>query len=149
MTRDRVVGLSLAAAGVGISLAAANYELGLLRNIGPGLFPILVASVLAALGVLVAMRPAADRLENTPAAWPAVRFGAVPFAVVAFALSVERAGILIAAIALIAISSCARAGGRWRDVALLSLVLSLLAVLIFVWALGVPLAIVPPRIGWR
>lgn len=148
MSRDRAVGLMLAATGAGIGLAAAEYERGLLRNIGPGFFPILIASVLAGLGLLVATRHAGDRIESATAVRSMVRLAAVPFAIVAFALLVESAGVLLAAMALVITASCARAGGRWRDVALVALALSLLAVLIFVWALGVPLSVLPHPLGW-
>ena len=77
------------------------------------------------------------------------RLAAVPCAVIAFALLVESAGVVLAAMALVITSSCARAGGRRRDVGLLALALSLLAVLIFVWGLGVPLPVLPPPLGWR
>jgi hypothetical protein len=147
MRRDRAVGLMLAATGAVIGLAAAKYERGLLRNIGPGFFPILIASVLAGLGLLAAIRHPGARIESTAAGQSMVRLAAVPFAIVAFALLVERAGVILAAMALVMASSCARAGGRWRDVALLSLALSLLAVVIFVWALGVPLSALPQPFG--
>ena len=148
MTRDRAVGLTLAITGAAVGVAAAQYERGPLRNIGPGFFPILIASVLATLGLLVATRRPADRVEGAPAVRSMLQATAVPIAIVACALLVERAGILLAAMALVIISSCARAGGRWRDAALLALVLSLLATAIFVWALGVPLPVLPPPIGW-
>jgi putative tricarboxylic transport membrane protein len=148
MRRDRAVGLMLAATGAVIGLAAAKYERGVLRNIGPGFFPILIASVLAGLGLLVAIRHADGRFESTAADQSLVRLAAVPFAIVAFALLVESAGVPLAAMALVITSSCARAGGRWRDVALLALALSLLAVVIFVWALGVPLSVLPQPLGW-
>lgn len=148
MRRDRAVGLMLAATAAVIGLAAAKYERGLLRNIGPGFFPILIASVLAGLGLLVATRHAGDRFESTAASQSMVRLAAVPFAIVAFALLVESAGVLLAAMALVITSSCARAGGRWRDVALLALALSPLAVVIFVWALGAPLSVLPKPFGW-
>jgi hypothetical protein len=148
MSRDRAVGLTLAATGAVIGLAAAKYERGLLRNMGPGFFPILIASVLTGLGLLVATRPAGDRIQRAAAARSVVRLAAVPFAIVVFALLVERAGILLAGMALVITASCARAGGRWRDVALVALALSLLAVLIFVWALGVPFSVLPRPLGW-
>ena len=148
MSRDRALGLMLAATGAVIGLAAAEYDRGLLRNIGPGFFPILIASVLAGLGLLVATRHAGDRIDSAAVVRPMARLAAVPLAILVFALLVERAGILLAAIALVVTSSCARAGGRWRDVALVALALSLLAVLVFVWALGVPLPVLPQPLGW-
>jgi hypothetical protein len=149
MSRDRAVGLMLAATGAALGLAAAKYERGLLRNIGPGFFPILIAGVLAALGVVIATRRAGDRVESAAPVRSMTRLAAVPAAVIAFALLIESAGLVLAAMALVITSSCARAGGRRRDVALLALVLSLLAVLIFVWGLGVPLSVLPQPAGWR
>ena len=149
MSRDRAVGLMLAAMGTVIGLAAAKYERGLLRNIGPGFFPTLIASLLAALGVVIAMRRADNRIESAARVRSMRRLAAVPGAVIAFALLIESAGVVLAAMALVITSSCARAGGRRRDVALLALVLSLLAVLIFVWGLGVPLSVLPQPLGWR
>ena len=139
----------LAAMGAVIGLAAAKYERGLLRNIGPGFFPIVIASLLAALGVVIAMRGAGDRTEGAAPVRSMRRLAAVPCAVIVFALLIESAGVVLAAMALVITSSCARAGGRRRDVALLALVLSMLAVLIFVWGLGVPLSVFPPPLGWR
>ena len=148
MSRDRALGLIVAVAGAVIALSAAKYERGLLRNIGPGFFPILAACVLAGLGLLIATRHAGDRIESAAAVRPTARMAAVPLAVVAFALLVESAGVILAAMALLIAASCARAGGSWRDVVLLALALPLLAVLIFVWALGVPLPVLPQPFGW-
>lgn len=149
MSRDRAVGLMLAATGAVLGLAAGKYERGLLRNIGPGFFPILIASLLAALGVVIAARRAGDRIDSAAHVRSMRRLAAVPSAVIAFALLIESVGLVLAAMALVITSSCARAGGRRRDVALLALVLSLFAVLIFIRGLGVPLSVLPQPLGWR
>jgi hypothetical protein len=120
-----------------------------LRNIGPGFFPLLIASLLTAFGVVIATYGASDRIDTAAHGRSMRRLAAVPFAVIAFALLIESAGLVLASMALVITSSCARAGGRRRDVALLALALSLLAVSIFVWGLGVPLSVLPQPIGWR
>ncbi len=142
--RDLIAGLLLVVLGLFFALYGhANYPLGELRRMGPGFFPIALGYVLAALGLLIvlpALRPTADALD---------RFAFRPFftvlvAIAAFAVAVPRFGMIPATILLTLISAFAEFRFVVVRTLLLAIALSLMAVLIFTYGLGVPI----PAVRW-
>jgi hypothetical protein len=143
--RDILGGLLLIVLGLFFALyGTAEYPIGELRRMGPGFFPVALGYVLAALGLLIllpALRPSNDPIEPF-----AVRvFVTVLIAIAAFALAVPRLGMVPATMLLTVISAFAEFRVRPVRTAILAVGLSLLAVLIFTWGLGVPV----PAFRWE
>jgi len=152
MTRDRAAGLVLFAVGALTLSAAGRYERGTLQHIGPGWFPMLIAVILTALGAIVAARRHATHttaVPPDPTTRSIVRAIAIPGAIAAFALLIERAGLFIAAPVAVVVASFSEREPRPREVVIRAVVLTVLAAAIFVVALGLPLNVWPPGVRGR
>lgn len=159
LTRDRAdmgAGLLVMLFGIAVALyAQAGYPLGDLRRMGPGMFPVGLGLVLAALGTGLSLgawrrarREAATPAQAEAAAvagdaagigWQDVQWRAALLSlagVVAFALLIQRAGLVPAAIAVVAISAFADNRNDARTVAVLCGTLCALAIIVFKLALG-------------
>jgi putative tricarboxylic transport membrane protein len=131
----------LAFAAVGL-LAARGYSLGTPGRMGPGYFPILLATVLGGLGLLLVVRSlviAGDRLS---------RLHLLPLAIIAlgvclFGVFIERLGLVIALIVVTMVTALASRESRPMEFTALALVLAAFSVGVFVYALRLPLPIWP------
>lgn len=123
-------GLALAAVGAGAAgWSLLHYDLGSLRQMGPGAFPAALGVVVLVLGLIVAL-PALGR----PAPLPRLDVAsilAVLAAILIFGLGLAHLGLILAtAIAvLVATLSAPRVGWRWRIV--LSGAVAALTVVVF------------------
>jgi hypothetical protein len=133
--------IGFAALGLWLS---RNYPIGTAVRMGTGYVPRLLCWILLLLGavILVIGLRAADAEEGSPGLrWRPIVL--IPAALVAFALTIERLGIVIAGLLLIGIGAL---GGR--DLRVLEVVLAAAALVcftwaIFVWALGLPIPVWP------
>jgi hypothetical protein len=131
----------LAFAAVGL-LAARGYSLGTPGRMGPGYFPILLATVLGGLGLVLVVRSlviAGDRLS---------RLHLLPLAIIAlgvclFGVFIERLGLVIALIVVTMVTALASRESRPMEFTALALVLAAFSVGVFVYALRLPLPIWP------
>jgi hypothetical protein len=131
----------LAFAAVGL-LAARGDSLGTPGRMGPGYFPILLATVLGGLGLVLVVRSlviAGDGLS---------RLHVLPLAIIAlgvclFGLFIERLGLVIALIVVTVVTALASRESRPMEFAALALVLAAFSVGVFVYGLRLPLPIWP------
>lgn len=133
--RDIAGGILLVVVGLGFSwYASANYNLGTIQRMGPGMFPAGLGIGLAILGVFQ-MIPAFFR----PGKMPEIRVWSPLFillSVAAFALMIRPVGLIPAVLAVIWISSLAELRLRVRTLLIESLVLCVLVWLLFTVGLG-------------
>ncbi|WFE75862.1 tripartite tricarboxylate transporter TctB family protein [Roseinatronobacter sp. S2] len=135
-------GVILAAIGVGAALwAAMYYDIGTLRRMGPGAFPVVLGCALFVLGMVIAV-PAMGRTAAAPKVEPAAAV-AVLAAIVIFALCLSRLGLAgaTAAAVLVATLPAPRKGWVWRVV--LAAVVTVLTVLVFSVGLRMTLPVWP------
>jgi len=128
-------------AAVGI-LAARGYSLGAAGKMGPGYFPLLLGLVLAALGLFLIGRSVVLEGEPLP------RFHVLPLAVIAvavclFGLLIEPLGLVVALAVLTVLTAWAGPQFRLTETLALTVALILFSVGVFVYGLGLPLAIWP------
>jgi hypothetical protein len=132
----------LVLAGLAVAgYAWASYDIGSLRRMGPGFFPVTLGLLLAALGALIAI-PAAQRSDQaTPFAW--LEAIGVISALLAFGLLLDRLGILLtsALTVLIASAVAPRRGIGWRLT--LTVAVTALVWLVFVRGLNMSLPVWP------
>lgn len=141
---DLVAGLVVALLGGGLAwMAHAGYPLGTLRRMGPGMFPFGLGLTLAVLGAALALTAwlRARRQGARPNPEPAHRIQwramvLTLFGVVAFALLIQRAGLIPAAVVVVAVSAFADTRNTVLSVLVLSLALCALAIGVFKLALG-------------
>ena len=131
--------LSFAAVAV---LAARGYSMGTAGRMGPGYFPMALGLVLGLLGLLIIARSvvagsgAISGLQLRPLL---VLAGAV----LTFGLLIERLGLVITLVVVVAASAVASRESRPLEVAALATTLAAFSVGIFVYALRLPLSVWP------
>jgi hypothetical protein len=142
-SQDFWAGVLFAAIGIVTVAAAVDYPLGTLRNIGPGYFPVVLGVILALVGIAIAIRGIA--IEGERAEGLAIRpLIMVTLSVVAFAFLLRPFGLVLATVALVAISALAGRDFSMLRVALVSAGLTVLSAGIFIYALRLPFTIGPP-----
>ena len=123
-------GLALALIGAAAAgWAWINYDLGSLRQMGPGAFPMALGVMLAALGLIVALpglRRAGNAIPVEP--WSAI---AVLASILVFGLGLRPLGLVVASFAgvLVATLPAPQRGLIWRIC--LAVAITLLTVLVF------------------
>jgi heme/copper-type cytochrome/quinol oxidase subunit 3 len=150
MNSDRAAGVVLMAAGLATLIGASQHELGTLHHFGPGMFPVAIAGVLTVLGAVVIFRGRQIERQagNTPSSSP-YRAIAILGAIAAFAVLIERAGLLVTSPIVVGIASLANRTQSAREVAILAALLTCVLAAIFVGALGMPLLLLPAGLaGW-
>jgi hypothetical protein len=115
---------------------------GAASDMGPGYVPRALAWILMGFGAafagggfLAGRRPLA-RFDLRS-------LGFVLGSLAVFALLLPKGGLALATLGTLAASTCAVTDFRWRESALFALVLTALTILLFVYGLGLPLAVWP------
>ena len=130
-----VIGLGLVVAWIG-----SSYEMGRVARMGPGFFPVALGGLLAVIGAVVALEV---WRRETPQ--PVIRYRPLVLilsGILAFALLVERAGLVPAVTALVVLSALAEPRVRPLTVLGVVVAMSLIGVFLFIKGLAVPLPVV-------
>lgn len=142
---DLAGGAILTAIGLCVAVyAAAQYDIGSLRRMGPGFFPALLGGTLAVLGLIIAL-PAWAR-TGLPVRFAWTEASAVLSALLVFAAGLERGGLVPVTFATVLIASIAAPDRRigWRLV--LAAVVTALSVLVFHFGLRMTVPLWPSQI---
>jgi putative tricarboxylic transport membrane protein len=144
---DVLAGLLFMAVAVVGLWVSRDYPIGTALRMSTGYVPRLLLWVLLLLGgaILVAGLRSSEADHDTHAeagvGWRAVVL--VPAALVAFAVTLERFGLIVACAVLIGIGSLAGRGLRLREIVGAVVLLTFMTWAIFVWALGLPIRVWP------
>ena len=113
-SRDIIGGLGLAAVGLFAVIYGQRYEFGDLNRMGPGYFPIVLGSMLAGLGVLIALPAFFRRGEPIIVAWKS--FALVMASILVFAFTLKPLGLVLASALAVLLASLAdkAPGWKWR-----------------------------------
>jgi hypothetical protein len=133
--------IAIAAFGLWVS---RNYPVGTALRMGTGYMPRLLCWVLLGLGVVVlaqGLRQPAVPLRASPQGWRAVI--AVTLSLVAFGLSIERLGLVVAILLLTAIGALATRSLRLVETAIAAVALIALSWAIFIVGLGLTIPVWP------
>jgi hypothetical protein len=137
-SRDVAAGVPTILFGIAGLWLSRGYPLGTLTDMGPGFLPVTVSLLLIATGVGISLgrreRGGEERL-----AWRAMLF--VFAAMIAFGLSIERLGLVVAAACTTIICAYATPEARWREAIPLGIGFAIFAVLVFVYGLGQPVPV--------
>jgi len=140
--KDFCAGLLFIAIGAAAIVIASAYPLGTAARMGPGYFPRMLGILLIGLGALLAFRGA--RLAGAPlGVWKWRPLVTVLGSVVLFGAMVTHAGLVLSTVVLIVLASSASREFRPREALVSGLLLSALAVGVFVIGLNLQLPIWP------
>jgi hypothetical protein len=143
-TAEAIGGLIAVAIGAFAIWEGGSYPIGTARQMGPGYFPVVLGALMIALGL--GLWAEGFRAGAEPAERPQLRaLLAVLAGIGAFAVLVERAGLVPGTLALVIISSAAARAPRLLPTLILAVAVSGLSVLVFRQFLGLPL----PAFAWR
>jgi len=119
-----------------------GYQMGSSVRMGPAYFPVVLGGLLAVLGLLVLF----DSIVEDGPKVAKFHFRPLLFIAVsslAFAYLLKPLGLVLASIALVFISAYGGHEFKWKEVAIMSVVLVIFSVLVFVKALALPFPICP------
>jgi hypothetical protein len=133
---DFIAGLVTGAIGIFIIVEATSYQTGSLRDMGPGFFPMVLGSimVLLAAAMILTAQPTKFQGSFEGGQLRGILFLAAAF--IAFALTIERAGMLISVAIAVFLSSLANRKTTLLASFLLAAFSALACVLVFRIGLG-------------
>lgn len=140
--RDFWAGLLFIAIGAGTLLIALNYSMGTAARMGPGYFPRALGGLLMLLGGVSVLRSL--RMSGAPiGGWRTRPLVIVLVSVVIFGLMVQYVGLALSTIVLVFASSAASHEFRPAEAAVSGVLMAMLCVGVFVYALSIQLPIWP------
>ena len=119
-----------------------GYQMGSSVRMGPAYFPVMLGGLLAFLGLLVLL----DSLVEEGPAVAKFHFRPLIFIAIsslAFAYLLKPLGLVLASVALVFISAYGGHEFKWKEVAIMSVVLVIFSVLVFVKGLSLPFPVCP------
>ena len=135
-------GLMFIGFGIGFAVIAQNYQMGTAVRMGPAYFPTVLGGLLALLGLAIF-------IQSLVVAGPEVAaFVFRPLililvAIVLFGVFLKPLGLVLASAILVGIGALGGHEFRWKEVAILYVVLAVFSVFVFVKGLGLPFPIWP------
>jgi hypothetical protein len=143
--KDVLAGLMFTAVAVFGLWASRDYRIGTALSMSTGYVPRLLCWVLLILGVVITLNGLRARDERGAFAgaqhWRALIF--VPGSLLVFAFAMDRLGVVIATLLLVAVGSLAGREFRPLEVLGAGIVLVLLTLVIFIWGLELPIPVWP------
>ena len=143
--KDFWAGVLFIAFGGAACVIALDYAMGTAARMGPGYFPRVLGLLLCALGALLVLR--SFKLQGAPLSFPTFKPVAIVLAsVLLFGLVVNQAGLVIATLLLVLVSSTASHEYRWRESVVAAIALAVFVVVAFRSGLGLQLPTWPPAL---
>lgn len=135
---DIAGGVLIAALGGVFAFSALGYPLGTLNNPGPGMFPLVLGSITAVIGLGVATKGLVAGTEKpVPIALRSVV--SVSAAIAMFALLVRPFGLVPALFATVVVAAFGSTQSRPLPTIAVAAATSIGSWLIFIWGLGLPM----------
>lgn len=125
-----------------VVVALLNYQMGSAVRMGPAYFPVVLGGLLAFLGALVLFDSMVEEGPNV------AKFHFRPLLFIAasslaFAYLLKPLGLALASVALVFISAYGGHEFKWKEVAIMSVVLVIFSVVVFVKGLALPFPVCP------
>ena len=136
-SKDFWGGVMLITIGGAAIFIARDYPFGSALRMGPGYFPTVLGGVLALFGLALVVRGVRNH-EAIEDNWSPRALIILPLSLVLFGALVDRAGFIPALAVLIFGSATAGREFKLTEVAALTLVLTVFAIAVFIWGLGLP-----------
>lgn len=144
--KDFWTGVIFMAFGAAAVWLARAYPFGTGVKMGPGYFPTVLGVLLAGVGLLVVLR-GLFRTGTAVGAFAYREIFLVLLGTVLFGLLLRGAGLIVAVLLLVGVSAHASRKFRWGQTLALGAGMAAFCVLVFVKALGMPIAVIGPWFG--
>ena len=145
--KDLLAGAVFVGFGLAFAVTATTYEVGSPLRMGPGFFPLALGGILVVLGVLIAATGyvAANGSEIGTIPWRALAL--LLSAILFFGFTVRDLGLVPALFVSVLLAAFAGRGVRPGPAVVIAASLTVLSVLIFVYALQLRLELLGPWLG--
>lgn len=146
--KDFGAGCLYVLAGAGFAIGAMGYRVGDAARMGPGWFPLWVGVLLAVIGLVIvasSVRPQAVPEKVKPPEFSSLAW--VLGAVILFGLLLKPAGLVVALIVLIVVSSRASHEFTWRAALINAVLLTLFSIGVFIKGINLQLDLWPAFIA--
>jgi len=102
MNNNLISGLFLSAIGLIFLIYSTEYELGSLRNIGPGWFPLIISSMLFVFGFIIALSSIRSPQQTS---FDFKSLAIVSIGIFLFSLTIESVGLLVSVLGIVVVFS--------------------------------------------
>jgi hypothetical protein len=144
--RDLAAGMLMTVIGIAAMMQGTTYQVGSLTQMGPGFFPVALGAIMAGCGLVITIvakySAAATVQETLPPEW--IGWAAILGGIIAFVVIGQYGGLIPATFAIVFISALGDRKNTLLSAATLALVMVVIAVVVFWWALKVQL----PLLTW-
>ncbi len=141
--KDFFAGVMFVVFGAAALAIGSGYPLGTAARMGPGYFPRILGILLILLGLVIAVRGL--KLQGSQITIGSLKPMAIVLgSVVLFGLLSPYIGLILAGVMLIVVSSAGSSEFSWKEALISGIILSVGAVLVFVWGLGLQFSVWPP-----
>ena len=146
--QDVATGLLFIAIGMAAYLIGADYPMGSTQRLGTGVLPRMLAWCLIGTGSLLCLKGAVcDGPRLAAWAWRPVVM--VTAAIVAFALLIDRLGLIATMLVSMTLVALGTPETRWREYAVFAVIMLAIGAGVFIYALGMPIPMLPKEVRWR
>lgn len=147
-SQDFASGLLFVMVGAAALWISADYPMGTPQRPGTGVLPVILAWCLIGTGALLWLKAVVTESPRlTSWAWrPAIM---ITLATVAFALLVDRAGLVVTMIVSMTLVALGTPETRWREYLPFAVIMLAIGVTVFIYGLGMPIPILPKNFTWR
>jgi hypothetical protein len=135
--KDFLSGLMFVVTGLGAIFIARDYPVGSTLQMGPGYFPIALGGILFLMGLYVMIQGLVSR-ERLAGSWSLRALVVLPLSMVIFGFLMEAAGFIPALVVLIFLAAAAGNEFRFREVLVLTIVLTAASTALFIYGLELP-----------
>jgi putative tricarboxylic transport membrane protein len=140
-------GLMMVVVAVVAAWQGSSLSVGTLRNIGPGMMPLLLSALLGIIGValiLIWLRGERVGTGKWPLRGPIFILGAA----VVFGLAVRPLGLAVAGPLLVGVAALASNETRWVEIILFAIGMTIFCLALFRYLLALPIPVAPWLIGY-
>jgi len=140
--RDFLAGLLLLAFGALAVVVAGDYPMGTAMRMGPGYFPTVLGAILFLFGVFILGRGIRSGVK-VRGAWGWRPLALITLSIVLFGAIVDRLGMIPALLTLFFVCAAGGREFRFKEVLLLSVLMTALTAVVFLYGLRLPYPLLP------
>ena len=146
--QDFASGLLFIVVGVGGLWLGADYPMGTAQRPGTGVLPYILCWCLIGTGGLLWLKAVlVEGPDLTGWAWRPIIM--ITLATIAFALLIDRFGLVAAMLASMTLAALGTPETRWGEYTVFAAIMLAIGVAMFIWGLGMPIPVLPKELTWR